>query len=111
MIKRVRMSISDPWETGETLGWPVFNGELHFEESSSFGVFYFRDPISYHQKAYPIAVVCGRQDNFVSMDFDSQCLIPCSVICVPSEEVADPVRFFQAWRGGGLTFTGTIIVS
>lgn len=111
MIKHAKMSISEPWETGETMRWPVFNGELHFEGNSSFGIFCFQNPISYYQKTYPIAVVSGRYGNFTLGDSDSQCIIPCTVICVPSEEIADPVRFAQKWRGGGLTFMGTIIVS
>ena len=29
MIRHVAISISDPWEIGEGLGWPVFDGEIH----------------------------------------------------------------------------------
>ena len=110
MIRHVTISISDPWETGEALGWPMFYGELHFEEDALHGIFHFRDPVCYQQKTYPIAVVHGRHGNLALKDFDSGQVIPCSVICIPSEEVAEPMRFVQMWRGGGVTFIGAIHV-
>lgn len=108
MIRHVAISISDPWEIGEGLGWPVFNGEIHFEEDSPCGIFHFHNPIRYKQKRYPIAIVHGRHDKFTAKNFDSCQVIPCTAVCIPSEEVAEPMRFVQMWRGHGLTFTGAI---
>ena len=111
MIKHVELSISDSWEIGETLGWPVFKGELYFEENSTRGVFYFYDPVIYQQKTYTIAIVSGRHGCLTSSEFDSRGQVPCSVICIPSDEVADPMEFVQTWRGQGLTFIGSITVA
>lgn len=109
MIRQCKLSISDPWEIGEKLGWPVFVGDLHLHDDFSCGVFHFQNVVCYNNIKYLGAVLQGRHGTLTSAVLEEHRGISCSAICVPFDEIADPIGFAQKWRGGGLTFIGLIL--
>ena len=105
---RVVIKLSDPWEMGETLGWPAISGTVAHGDAASWLVELDR-PFVYANVEYRFLVVSSRHEdkslaNAVSED------VPCNIIRTTPERASSESPCDVSWWRGGHAMIGSVRV-
>lgn len=97
---RVTLSLSDPWELGEALGWPTLIGTVVHRGTKKWLV-ELNQPFTHSGVEYRFLVVSARHAHSTLADSTSK-WVPCNIVrtTVDRASEVDPCDL-SWWRGGG----------
>ena len=97
---RVSLSLADPWEMGETLGWPTILGSV-IHHSADAWLVEVLEPFTYADAEYRFIVVTARHAERPLAASEAQD-VPCNMIRTTHERMsAGHPCDVSWWRGGG----------
>jgi len=102
---RVVLKLSDPWDMGESLGWPQIAGVV-VKEGESW-LIEIDQPFEYGGVEYRFVVVQARHVGKVLNDSVSEDL-PCNMTRIASERAASEDPCDLSWWRGGHAMIGSI---
>ena len=112
--RRVRVTLSDPWDLGESLSWQPLSGELvrvGVEGKGGRALVKFDQRLIYHGESYQFAVAAPRHEGSSIGELDKGRPVFCSFIGVSDEHgQSQNALSTEHWRGG-LSFVGDIEVA
>jgi hypothetical protein len=107
----VRVTVSDPWDLGESLGWKPLIGVLVKADANMDGgraLIKFDNPIDYRRTSYQFAVAAPRHEGDSLKAIEAGRKVYCSFTGVSSEHASsDNPLSTEHWRGG-LAFIGDL---
>ena len=103
---KVLLTLSDPWEMGDKLGWPEILADVVHR---SFGAWLVEviEPFRYAGDEYRFLVVSARFED-QSLDSISSESIPCNMIRTTAERIAGDDPCDVSWWRGGCAMIGSI---
>lgn len=111
MIREVTISVSDPWDLGEALGWRVLTGELVRLEDDDHGgraLIRLDAPIEHAGVSCSHVIASPRHAGDALASLASGQSVLCGFIGVADASAATAISLdTSGWRGG-LAFIGTI---
>jgi hypothetical protein len=106
---RIAVSLSDPWDLGEALGWPTLLGTvIHFGPVA--WLVELTQPFTHAGSEYRFLVVIARHTES-SLSNAISSAVPCNIVRTTPDRASgsDPCDI-SWWRGGG-AMTGVITVA
>jgi hypothetical protein len=105
------ITVSDPWDVGEALGWKTIRGQCVRADSSGEGgraLIRFDEPLHYRDGTYRYAIASPRHIGRRIEEVAAGTTVDCVLIGI-SDEQAQSANALDAnnWRGG-LSFIGDI---
>ena len=96
----ITLSLSDPWELGEALGWPMLAGTVVHRRAEAWLV-ELAQPFTHLGVEYRFLVVSARHADNTLADSASK-TIACNIVRTTPDRAskADPCDL-SWWRGGG----------
>jgi hypothetical protein len=111
---RIQISLSDPWELGESLKWQPICGELirlALDPQGGRALIKFDNPISHRGVLYHFSIAVPRHVGSNLKDIHASWGILCGFTGVSNEHAKSELALStNHWRGG-LAFVGTIKTS
>lgn len=111
---RVRISLSDPWDLGESIGWRILHGSVVMTSREGRGgrVLVRLDlPILFRGESYQFAVGAPRHEDAHMGALQGGDEVFCSFVGVSEEQArSESPLSTEHWRGG-LSFIGTIALT
>jgi hypothetical protein len=111
-MKPVRISISEPWDLGETLKWKPVLGHLLRTTSDERGgraLIELDEPVTYGGSVWRYVVASPRhQGNQVTALLSGRSVLSALVGISDQQAKADNPFETSKWRGGGLAFIGDV---
>jgi hypothetical protein len=108
---RIEISLSDPWDLGESLKWQPILGQMALgaEHPSHGRVLVTLDqPIEFGGSMYRYAVAAPRHEGRRVAEVADGRSVLCSFIGITDEQAKSPDRTsIEGWRGG-LSFIGEL---
>lgn len=106
---KVAVSLSDPWEMGEALGWPTLTGTVVHRGSNAW-LLELDQPFTFSETQYRFLVASARHHGS-SLESSESGEVSCNLVrtdpgCVTGKDPCD----LSWWRGGG-AMIGSIAVS
>jgi len=108
----ITISISDPWDVGEALGWPTLRGVLlafkHGDEGGS-ALVRLTQPVTFGGVQWHHLIASPRHVCDVIADIETEKGVTCNCIGISDGQAASDQPFDVSWwRGGGFTLRGRI---
>lgn len=105
----VTLSLSDPWEMGEALGWPTLRGAV-VQRGAEAWLVELTEPFSHSGTEYRFLVVSARHFDSPLANAATQ-QIACNVVRTTEERASGPDACDLSWWRGGCamicSITGT----
>jgi len=106
---RVVLSLSDPWELGEALGWRPIRGVVTHQELDSW-LIKIDAPFVHSDLEYQYVVISARHSG-ASLDQLRSQQVPCNVVRTTPERAQSETPCDVSWWRGGGAIIGTIVAS
>jgi hypothetical protein len=108
----ILISISDPWDLGESLGWQPLRGQLLKVLDTEHGgraLIKLDEPVSQRGSVCRYLVASPRHEGNDIASVQAGRKVSSSFICIPDQdaEAADAL-ITKSWRGGGVAFIGDL---
>ena len=107
---RVLISISDPWEFGESLGWKALSGNVT-EIGDEQLLVKLDKPLFQGGRSYRFVMAIPRHEGTTFKKVPRESAVACSFTCVNDDPgMSSAVSSADSWRGG-LAFIGAIALN
>ena len=104
---RVVLELSDPWDMGETLGWPKITGTVVAEQDDSWLV-EVDAPFEYSGSQYQYIVISARHVD-TSLEGAISTAVSCNMIRTTSERAVSAAPCDVSWWRGGRAMIGSVV--
>jgi hypothetical protein len=108
---RIQVSLSDPWDLGESLKWQPLCGvmlKVNIDAQGGRALVKFDQPVAYRGEFYQFAVAAPRHEGSSLKTLQDGGKVFCSFTAVSEEHAqSENALSTEHWRGG-LAFIGDI---
>ena len=105
-VTRVKISVSDPWELGETLGWKPLSGSV-IETSHERLLVKLDQPLNHGGRSYHFIAAMLRHEG-TSYLLPLEGAVPSNFVGATDASLVRGGSMSSDSRGGGLVFIGAI---